>query len=361
MPRTKVNQKSFEGQCFYIGIDDHLRNWLVSIFGELYEHKTMSRDRNPDQLADYMNASFPGGTYKAVYEAGFSGFGTCRRLNELGIECMVLNAADVPTSQKERLQKNDSVDARKLARMLRGGELEGIHVPDTILEADRTLCRVRDTLVKDMTRNKSRVKSILMQFGVEIPARFSAVQTRSWSKVYMEWVLGLEELHPSIRQTIAALVESGMALKKNILNITRQIRELAESDRYRDNCDRLITIPGVGLVTAMNLLTQLGDIERFKTLDELCHYIGIVPNTRSSGEKTATGKITRRGRKKIKILLIEASWVAVRKDPALMAKFNELSKRMNKNKAIIRIAKSLLNRIRHMLRHKTEYVTGVTG
>jgi hypothetical protein len=81
----------------------------------------------------------------------------------------------------------------------------------------------------------------------------------------------------------------------------------------------------------------------------------------SSGEKTATGKMTSRGRKKIKIQLIEASWTAVRKDPALMARFNELSKRMNKNKAIIRIAKNLLGRIRHVLRHGVEYVPGVVS
>jgi len=78
-----------------------------------------------------------------------------------------------------------------------------------------------------------------------------------------------------------------------------------------------------------------------------------------SGERMVTGKLTRRGRKEIKIMLIEAAWVAVRRDPAMMLRFNGLKKRMNANKAIIRIAKNLLSRIRHVIRHQTAYEPGV--
>lgn len=361
MQRTKVNQKTFEGQSIYVGIDKHLKSWKVSVFGEQYEFKSMNREPDPEQLADYLHKTFPGATYKAVYEAGFSGFWACRTLNRLGVDCMVINAAGVPTSQKERLQKTDKADARKLARMLRGGELEGIHIPAEQLEADRALCRQRDTLVKDLGRNKNRVKSLLRQFGVTIPDRFTLAQTRSWSKVYMDWLLALPGVDGTVRSVIAVYIEAGLALKKCILKVTRQITELSRTARYRGNCDLLMGIPGIGRMTAMNLLTQLGDISRFKTLDQLCHYVGIVPNMNSSGEKTATGKMTRRGRKKIKIQLIEAAWTAARKDPALMARFNELTKRMNKNKAIIRIAKNLLGRIRHVLRHGVEYVPGVVS
>ena len=111
----------------------------------------------------------------------------------------------------------------------------------------------------------------------------------------------------------------------------------------------------------MNILVQLGDIERFRSLDHLCNYVGLVPTMQGSGEKMVTGKMTRRGRRELKIILIEAAWVAVRKDPALMLRFDTLSSRMPKNKAIIRIAKNLLSRARHVIRHGNEYVTGVTG
>lgn len=361
MPRTKVNEKTFEGQSMYVGIDCHLKSWKVTILGDHYVHKTMSCNPSPEQLADYLKKNFPGAQYKAVYEAGFSGFGACRKLNKLGVECMVIHAADVPTSQKDRLQKTDKADSKKLGRMLQGGQIDGIHIPEEALEADRALCRQRETLVKDLSRNKNRVKSLLLQFGIEIPERFTQAQTRSWSKVFMDWLLELPGVGETIREVIAIFVETGRALKKSILKVNQKIRALSKSPCYKEKFGLLVRIPGVGLVTAMNILTQLGDIERFKRLDELCNYVGLVPNMQGSGEKMVTGKMTRRGRKKIKILLIEAAWIAVRKDPALMARFNELSKRMNKNKAIIRIAKNLLSRIRHVLRHGVEYEPGVVN
>jgi transposase len=123
----------------------------------------------------------------------------------------------------------------------------------------------------------------------------------------------------------------------------------------------MITVPGIGLMSAMTFLTQVGDFARFKQLDELCNYVGLVPKMYGSGDKVVVGKLINRGRKELKIMLIEASWVAIRQDPALMAKFNELIKIMPKNKGIIRIARKLLNRIRHVIIHQQEYVTGVVS
>ncbi|MFD2034500.1 transposase, partial [Belliella marina] len=119
--------------------------------------------------------------------------------------------------------------------------------------------------------------------------------------------------------------------------------------------------PGVGPLGAMKILLQIHDMKRFQSMDELCCYVGLIPKMYGSGEKMITGKLSKRGRKDIKIMLIEASWVAVRKDPALTSRFNKLTVRMNKNKAIIRIAKNLLNRIRHILTHKIEYEIGVVS
>src|SRR5690606_20502574 len=125
--------------------------------------------------------------------------------------------------------------------------------------------------------------------------------------------------------------------------------------RYRDNCQLLLGIPGVGIITSLTFLTQIGDVRRFQRLDDLCNYVGLVPKMYGSGDKIQTGKMTRRGRKELKIMLIEASWEAVRQDPALMLKFNDLSKMMNKNKAIIRIARKLLSRIRFVLMNRQPY------
>jgi len=353
------SKKLFEGQSFYVGIDVHKKSWKVTIMSEQYEHKTMSQNPDPEILANYLKRNFPGGTYHAVYEAGFSGFGACRRLRELGTNCIVIHPADVPTSQKEKLQKTDKADSRKLARSLRSNEFDAIHIPNRVLEADRALARQRFRLARDVIRTKNRVRSLLFQFGITIPDRFTISQTRHWSKVYINWLKELPIEEKSLRQTLDNYLQIGEIQRKELLIVTRQVRKLSQEERYKYNYQLLLTLPGIGLKTAVAFLAQIGDIRRFKHFDHLCNYVGLVPMMYGSGEKMQTGKMIHRGRKEIKIMLIEASWQAVRKDPALMAKFNDLSKRMHKNKAIIRIARKLLNRMRYVLINKQEYVLGV--
>lgn len=103
----------------------------------------------------------------------------------MGIKNIVVNASDVGSTQKERLQKNDAVDSRKLARELRSGDLEGIHIPELLTIEDRSLIRTRAALVKDMSRFKQRIKSHLYFYGVRYPDEFEKSGTH-WSKRFME-------------------------------------------------------------------------------------------------------------------------------------------------------------------------------
>lgn len=357
--RTEITKDSFNGQSLYVGIDCHKKSWKVTIMGEHYEHKSFSQDPDPDNLAGYLHRNFPGATYNAVYEAGFSGFSACRKLRQLGVDCIVIHPADVPTTQKEKEQKTDKADSRKLARSLRSNEFEAIHIPDPELEADRALMRQRFRQVKDLARTKNRIKSLLFQFGIVIPERFSSSQTRYWPKAYLNWLESIETDHPSLKQVLDNYIRIGVVQRKELLLLEKQVRKLSQTDRYKDNCKLLLSIPGIGIIISMTFLTQIGDVRRFLRLDDLCNYVGLVPRMYGSGDKMKTGKMTKRGRKELKIMLIEASWEAVRKDPALMLKFNDLSKRMNKNKAIIRIARKLLSRIRYVLINRQPYSLGV--
>jgi transposase len=129
--QTQVTKKiDFTGKQFFIGLDVHKKSWSVTILTEGTEHRTFTQPPDPESLYSYLQRMFPGGSYHSAYEAGFCGYVIHRRLNELGINNIVINAADIPTSQKDKLQKRDPVDSRKIARSLEKGSLHGIHIFD---------------------------------------------------------------------------------------------------------------------------------------------------------------------------------------------------------------------------------------
>jgi len=357
--RTKVSEKTFTGQSFYAGIDCHKKSWKVTIMGTEYEHKTFSQNPDPELLVQYLQRNFPGGEYNAVYEAGFSGFGACRKFNQLGVNCKVVHPADVPTNHKEQQQKNDKVDSRKLARCLRDKDFSGIDIPSHKTETDRALVRQRFRIMKDLSRIKNRVKSLFFQFSIDIPERFTDSQSRSWSKVYIDWLKTVSVEWQNIREVLDSYIRHAEYLRNELLLVTKIIRKMTKEEYYQKNYVLLMSVPGIGFTTGMIILTQIDDVKRFPTLDHLCNYIGLVPSMHGSGEKMKMGKLINRGRKELKIMMIEASWKAVREDPALMVKFNELCKKMPKNKAIIRIARKLISRIRHVLVHQVKYESGI--
>ena len=351
-----VNKLDFTGQQVYVGMDVHKKSWSISIYTDQFEHKTFSQPSEVAVLVNYLKRNFPGAAYRSVYEAGFSGFWIHDQLQEQGVQCLVVNPADVPTKDKERAGKTDRVDCRKLARSLRSGDIDGIYVPSRPKAEDRSLLRTRHSMVRKQTRCKNQIKSILCFYGIHIP---DEITSSHWSKRFIAWIESIRMERASGNMALKVHLAELMHIRQIIAELNRAIRALATTDGYRNNAQILKTVPGVSTLTAMTLLTELYDISRFKTLDKLCGYVGLIPNTNSSGETDRKTGITDRRNAHLRRIVIESAWTAVRKDPALMMAFNELCKHMTKTKAIVRIARKLLNRIRYVLKNQREYVPAV--
>ena len=138
---TKIND--FTGHNIYVGIDAHLKSWAISIYSDEFELKTFSQEPSVDQLSGYLLQHYPGAHYKLAYEAGFCGFWMQRAFAAKSIDCSVIHAGDIPTSDKEKKRKADKVDSRKIARGLKNNELNAVFIPDEQQEADRQLVRSR--------------------------------------------------------------------------------------------------------------------------------------------------------------------------------------------------------------------------
>jgi transposase len=146
-------------------------------------------------------------------------------------------------------------------------------------------------------------------------------------------------------------------LKKELL---QQLRNLARSDRYRESIGLLVSAPGIGVLTAIRLALEWGDVRRFRRKEEFASFLGLVPSDYSSGDQERRGHITRRGNRWVRSWLVECSWVAIRKDPVLLEKFRRVLRNCgSKKKAIVAVARKLALRLRRVLLSREPYMVGV--
>ena len=196
--------------------------------------------------------------------------------------------------------------------------------------------------------------------GIKIPERYLK-SSGYWSKSFKAW-LNEKLLKTSIgNHALHQQLETLFKLEDQLQEINKLIRELAKEERYKEKINLVTSIPGIGIIAGMVILTEIGDINRFSRIDQFNSFVGFIPNVYASGEKEYVGQLTKRGNHHLRSIIIECSWWAIRKDPALLIAYEKLCKRMKPNKAIIRIARKLLSRLRYILMNNEPYQLGVTN
>lgn len=341
----------YSGKTICVGIDVHQKDYQVA---KVYNGICLGNHRmaaDGAALIKHLRSHYKGADFKCVYESCSWGFNLQRRLQSAGMECMVVHAADVSTTDKERKRKTDPVDALKLARDLESRDIKGIDIPDETLQKQRNLIRYRGRLVGDITRSKNRLKSLLKFQGIEIPVPYA---NNNWSNRFLMWVQeqGLND------DTLLLILEQIRSLRQLLLKTERKLRELRKG-KYCSAVKLATSVAGVGPTTAMLFLLEIGDINRFKGFDSLNSFVGFCPDKCSSGETNRDRGITSRRHKSLRSALIESAWDAIRVDPALMENYQALIKRMKGTQAIIRIARKLLRRLRAVLLTGVIYQKGV--
>ena len=354
----KIKQPDFQGQTIFCGIDVHKKSWRVNVRDDQFELEDYSQDPCEELLMKHLQKRYPGANFQIAYEAGFSGFGVQRSLTSSGIKCMVVNPADIPSTDRDKKRKTDQIDARKICRHLSKSTLRPIHVPELEMEHARTLVRQRGKLVKDQTRCKNRIWHMLMFSGLKLdidkPKDY-------WSRRFVEVIRRLPCQTQWLRQALDVALDEYLFIRSLVGASTKQIRTLSEQQTLVKTQKLIQGIPGIGILNSMIIITELQDMKRFKTLDKLCSYAGIVPDTGSSGEKDITKGITHRSNNHLRTAIVESSWVIIRKDPAMLYLYKKYCAVMVPNKAIIKIARHLLSRIRYVWTNQMEYEVGLVG
>jgi len=152
-------------------------------------------------------------------------------------------------------------------------------------------------------------------------------------------------------------LENLRQMKKELL---LQLKKLAKSDRYKGSVELLKSAPGIGVLTAIRLALEWGDVSRFRRKEEFASFLGMVPSEYSSGDQEHRGHITKQGNRSVRRWLVESSWVAIRHDPVLLEKFRRVLRNCgSKKKAIVAVARKLALRLRRALLIGEPYVAGV--
>lgn len=350
--QTQVIKKAdFSNQNFYIGLDVHKKSWSVTVLTDGLELKTFSQPPSAKALANFLHENYPGAGFFSAYEAGFCGYAPHRQLISYGVKNIVVNPADIPRKNKELVYQTDKSDSRSIARALRDKQLSCIYILSPPDEEFRSLFRYRLTIAKDIRKACNRIKGFLFYRSIALPPEFD---NPNWSNKFLAWLenLPFESLSP--RKILDHLVENYKYFYKMKLAIEGELRSKAkEKDPVLYKL--LNTIPGIGPITAIGLMAEIVDINRFAHIKQFASYLGLVPKISQSGEKENIGRITYRQNAYLRPLLVEAAWQAVRADPVMLAYYKKSCARANSKKAIIKVARKLLSKIMFVMKNRKEY------
>ena len=334
----------------YVGMDVHRKRSQIAIVDDAGDQQ---RNRNvpndPAKLVPILGALEPG--TPVAFEAAYGWGWLAELLEELELEPHLVHPSRCKAIASARL-KNDKVDAATLAQLLRADLLPEAWIAPQATRELRTLLRPRARLVRLSTSLKNRVHAVLADRGI-------GEDRGLWTGPGRVWLASLE-LPPTPRGIIEDCCGLLDALATPIARLDREIAARAKPD---PRVQALMVLPGVGRLTAMTLVAEIGDIDRFPTARKLCAWAGLTPQVRNSDRKVRHGHITKQGSPWVRWILQEAAQSA-KKSPLFAGTYGQLAHRRGKNIATVAIARRLLARCFHILKEVQTVTTtgeGQTG
>ncbi len=326
----------------FVGIDLHKHRWHVTIRTFDIELFSASIPGTWEALQRVL-ARYTGYQLQAVYEAGYFGFRLHDHLVAHGIPCLVTPPSLVPQEYGNRV-KTDRRDSSKLAHLLAKGMLKRVWVPSEEERYHRQVVRRRRQLVRDRVRIQSRIKAELRFHGIQLEE-----PRGRWTQIYFTNLRHVNFGNHWMQESFNRLLEQYEFFSAQIDRQTQLLRDLSETAQYRERVEILQSIPGIGLISAMEVLLELQDVSRFRRAEKLAAYVGLTPSQYSSADKVRMGRITGIGRNTLRAILVEASWILISKDQAMREKYERIKIRSGGKRAIVAIARTLLLRMRRML------------
>jgi transposase len=285
----------------WAGLDVHARSTHAAAVDAVSGELSRARFGVGVELVVEWLAGLPAPVH-AVYEAGPTGYGLARLAADRGIHVDVIAPGKTPRAAAERI-KTDRRDAELLVRQLMAGSLRPIHIPSPALEAARDLVRAREDTRCDLTRARHRVSKLLLRHGQVYPKDRS-----TWTLEHRRWLAGLrfDETNTQLAYIDALAAVDGLTSRRDAL--AERLSHVASDTDLWPVVARLRAFRGIDTLTALALVCEVGDWQRFARADQLAAWVGLVPSISQSGESRSSGPITKTGSRHARRLLVEAAW-----------------------------------------------------
>jgi len=332
---------------WYIGIDIHKKMCNACIKDRegniLRELKFPNKSTGTDKLLE----AIKGGEAKAVIEStGNMWLRLYLSLEEAGVGVVLANPKKTKAIAEARL-KNDKVDARTLADLLRANLIALCYVPPEPIRELRSLVRHRITLTRDMTRVKNRVHAILDKYELEFKG------TDMFGKAGMKWLWSILSKLSGVDQFI---FDAELRHIETLQELIKEVEvRIAKDSEESEDVKLLMSIPGVDYYTALLFTSEIGDYSRFSSANTLTSWLGLAPRVHQSADTSYNGRITKEGSPRVRWALVQAAHSAVRWDDHFRTKYQRIQERRGNGKAMVAIAREIAVTMYHMLNRRETY------
>jgi len=332
----------------YIGLDVHKKNTFACIVNtsgkEIHSMEVSSKPSGLNEIAEYIGDE----EYAVLMESSTYSIRIHRYFQDRGVLTYTAHAKYLSMITRSD-RKTDKIDASHLARYLRlhmNGELplSMSHIPSREAEALRALCRLREDLTKQIGDSIRKIRSHMAAVGIEIPYPASSARTKKFAEYMRTWH------HNDI--TLMNRLDMLDSLFKKAADIEK---EMSVVGKYDDNVRLLMTVPGIGMQSAVQIMSMIIDIDRFTDSEKLCAYFGLVPRVRDSGGKELHGKMTKNGDPMMRAVLDRVTYVHICNCDSTITEFYSRKSKENKKKALTSASRKMLCMIYAILSRGTGF------
>jgi transposase len=330
----------------FVGVDLHKKSITVCVVTK--EREMVCGGRFACAWEDKIRESFAGLTpFQVVVEATASYEWFVQLVEPLADRVILAHPKKLRVIA-ESTRKSDKLDAKVLAEFLALDMIPEAYRPTPRQRQHRALVRQRVYLQRRLTSVKNKIRRILTNYNADRTYLFTAAG--------MEYLAELT-VSPADRFVVDQLIEEWQQHGPRLSALDRRLREFAQEAPVAEREARAVlkTIPTVGPVTIDVVISELGDVRRFRSLKQVVAYAGLAPGSRESAGKAKTLGITKEGSKLLRWILVEAAWRLVGKTRRWGLLYEQLKRRKGPKRAIVAVARRLLCVMVSMLKSGQAY------